>query len=344
MAKKVTMQQIADYLSVSKYVVSKALAGKVGVSTYTRDKVFEAASMLGYFTQTNGKTEKMKLKVEKGNQTILVLMPNVRYQTKESSYWGKIVQGITNATEKKGLGIVIFTETNVNYLSSVLNLDAFIGVISVGLVSTPLLLEIQRKNIPLVMVDHEDALLTCDTIFNNNFDSSARLANHLIGLGHRSIQFIGDIHYSRSFYDRWMGIRSSLEENKLPVKFDEELCSFEYTNIEGSFKDWLDRQSTKTLPTAFVCANDEIATRVIKSLMEKGVNVPEDISVTGFDNKEVSYQTAPTLTTVNVAKEELGKRSVKMLIHRLNEKDAPFEKLLLSGTNILRESTSSPAK
>lgn len=342
MAKKVTMQQIADYLGVSKYVVSKALAGKVGVSASTRDKVFEAASMLGYFAQTNTKTEKNKKSFEKSGQTILVLMPNVRYQTKESSYWGKIVQGISAATEKTGYGMVIFTETNVNYLSTVLNLDAFIGVISVGLVSTPLLLEIHRKNLPLVMVDHEDPLLSCDTIFNNNFDSSLKLANHLIGLGHQSIQFVGDIHYSRSFYDRWMGIRSALEENKLNSKFDEELCSINSTCVESSFKDWLSQKGLKNLPTAFVCANDQIATRVIKVLLEKGLKVPDDISVTGFDNKEESYQICPTLTTVNAAKEELGKRSVGMLLHRMNEKDTPFEKLLLSGSIILRESTSSP--
>jgi LacI family transcriptional regulator len=339
MAKKVTMQQIADYLGVSKYVVSKALSRKEGVSEATRERVLDTASKLGYFAQKQSGTGLFSKDDNhmSDKPTLLVLMPNVRFQTKDSSYWGRILKGITSVAETMGIGLVIITETNVTDLSYVFNPKIFLGVISVGLVSTPLLLEINKSSIPLVMVDHEDPLLPCDTIFNNNFDSGSRLANHLIGLGHKNIQFVGDITYSRSFYDRWIGLRSALEASKIFVEFDSGLCTIDSTDLTNQFRNWLGAQST--LPDAFFCANDSISAKVIAVLQEGGKKVPADISVTGYDNKEMSYSMSPTLTTVHVDKEDLGKRAVEMLMRRLREKDAPFEKLLLLGKVMLREST-----
>lgn len=345
MSKKVTMQQIANYLGVSKYVVSKALSGKEGVNESTRTKVIDTASQLGYFAQKNSKVSSIKLTnavdktVSKNEGNILVLMPNIRHQTLESSYWGGIVDGITSGLERLGFGTIIVTETNGRVLSGILNPASFLGIISVGVVSSNLLLEVQKLKVPIVMVDYEDALLPCDTLFNNNFDSSFNLANHLIGLGHTSIQFVGDIRYSRSFYDRWLGLRSALEANNLSRKLSHQLSSIDNFNIEELFKKWIDEH--QILPTVFVCANDNIASRVITVLIEAGLSVPDDISVTGFDNKVFTYKQSPTITTVNVAKEDLGKRAVEMLIRRIKEKDAPYEKVMLAGEIMLRESTTS---
>lgn len=348
MAKRVTMQQIADYLGVSKYVVSKALSGKPGVNAETRKRVIEAASQLGYFAQKTNKAPSIELQdvetsVKKGDREIvLVLMPNVRFQTRQSTYWGAIVDGIADALEKTKLGMVLLTENNVESLSKVLNPEYFLGVITVGLVEAPLLVEIHKMGIPFVMIDYEDPLFPCDTIFNNNFDSSFQLANHLIGLGHRNIQFVGDIHYSRSFYDRWSGLRSSMEENDIQTEFDPELMAVNFVEIEQQFSDWLRRCPRQNMPTAFFCANDVIAVSVITVLARNGIGVPDDVSVTGFDNKEITYNMKPTVTTVHVEKENLGKRAVEVLLRRMREKEAPFEKILISGSLLLRESTAPP--
>ncbi|WP_186577107.1 LacI family DNA-binding transcriptional regulator [Aquibacillus kalidii] len=347
MAKKVTMQQIADYLGVSKYVVSKALSGKEGVNESTRSKVIDTASQLGYFAQKNSKVSSIKLSnasktnrlKEEGN--VLVLMPNIRYQTMESSYWGGIVDGISSGLEKLGYGAVVVTETNVKVLSNILNPTGFLGVISVGVVSSNLLLEVQKMNTPIVMVDYEDLLLPCDTLFNNNFDGSMNLVNYLMGIGHTKIQYVGDIHYSRSFYDRWLGLKSVLEMKGILNELDTELMNLDIFKVEEQFYQWLSKnRGQDTFPTAFVCANDNIAARVVSVLTNAGVRIPEDVSVAGFDNKEFTYKQSPTITTINVAKEDMGKRAVEMLMRRIEEKDAPFEKVMLAGEIMLRESTS----
>lgn len=342
MAKKVTMQLIADYLGVSKYVVSRALAGKDGVSEQTRERVIKAASDLGYLSQTKN-TNQIMLTNDvdiQGKQTILVLLQNVRYQTKESSYWGKIFKGVSEAIEKLGLGMVVITESNLENLAKVINPKGYVGVITIGLVTTNLLLEVNQLNIPIVMIDHEDPLIVCDSVFNNNFDASAKITNYLIGLGHRDIQFVGNISYARSFYDRWLGYRSAIELTNKNLSIDKSLSLINHREFKKEFNAWLKKRETiSKIPTSFVCANDQIARSVIISLNEHGWEVPTDVSVTGFDNKEESYKDKPTVTTVNVPKKKLGIRGVEILVRRLEERDAPYEKVLLEGEIILREST-----
>lgn len=109
------MQQIADHLGVSKFVVSKALSGKGGVSESTKERVIQAASRLGYFNQKNGYVKNIvpagaPLSPSAGKQSVLVLMPNIRFQNKESLYWGRLLEGISRELEQQGLGMIIVSE------------------------------------------------------------------------------------------------------------------------------------------------------------------------------------------------------------------------------------------
>ncbi|WP_169083528.1 LacI family DNA-binding transcriptional regulator [Paenibacillus sp. PL91] len=352
MSKKVTMQQIADYLGVSKFVVSKALSGKGGVSESTQERVIQAASQLGYFSQKNAYVKTMKLEQlpkvpAAGKQSVLVLMPNIRFQTKESLYWGRILDGIASRLEEDGFGMVIVSEQSVDHFLHFLNPNGILGLIGVGEISTPLLLEVHRIGLPMVLVDHEDMLIPSDTVFTNNYESMYRLTKHLIGKGHAQLCFVGDINYSRSFKDRFLGFRSAIEEQagsvpRLSVSDDCILPveGFEHEQFQEPIKQWaVKRLKAKTLPTALLCANDMIAIGAVHALQELGISVPEEVSVTGFDNIDDSYRMTPALTTVHVPKESLGKRAVEQLISRIASKQEPMEKLLVAGELLYREST-----
>lgn len=352
MSNKVTMQQIADYLSVSKFVVSKALSGKGGVSEATQERVIQAASQLGYFTQKNAYVKTMKLEQlpktpAAHKQSVLVLMPNIRFQTKESLYWGRILDGIASRLEEDGYGMVIVSEQSVDHFLHFLNPNGILGLIGVGEISTPLLLEVHRIGLPMVLVDHEDMLIPSDTVFTNNYDSMYRLTKHLIGKGHTQLCFIGDMNYSRSFKDRFLGFRSVLEEQALveprfqmgndcylPVE------GFEHQQFQEPIKQWaIKRLKAKTMPTALLCANDMIGIGAIDAMKELGIAVPEEVSITGYDNIDDSYRMTPSLSTVHVPKEALGKRAVERLISRITNKQEPMEKLLVAGEILYREST-----
>lgn len=347
MSKKVTMQQIADHVGVSKFAVSKALAGKSGVSAETREKIIGAATQLGYFVQKKTKTAASKASSGSSEKsqgdTIIVLIPNVRYQNRHSFYWGRIIDGITNGLEEHRIGIMIVTEHITDNFAKLINPEGVLGLIGVGLISNQLLLEIRNLGIPFVMVDHEDPLIPSDSLFMNNYECVRRVTNYLLGNGHRKLQFVGNIRYSRSFTDRWLGYRSILEEQDIPLQQYPRLLSFEGDNrsemTEALDVILHDLQREQGLPTAFVCANDSIAICVMTVLMKMGIDIPGQVSVTGFDNIEDAALSKPTLSTVHVNKEALGQRAVETLLWRIAHADGPKERILLSGDFVVREST-----
>nr|WP_237179165.1 LacI family DNA-binding transcriptional regulator [Paenibacillus sp. MMS18-CY102] len=342
------MQQIADHLGVSKYVISKALSGKKGVSGATRDRVIQTASQLGYFSQTSGYVKPIKSgRPEEApdesevKQSMFVLMPNIRFQTKDSEYWGKILDGITKRLEDKGIGMFIVMEQNVESFLHLLNPEGIMGLIGVGEIATPMLLEIHRLGVPMVLVDHEDPLIPSDTVFANNYDCMYRLAKHLIGVGHRNISFIGNSRYSRSFFDRWNGFRNAMEEFGLWIK-DEHLTALDnMEHYDEPIKAWaMRKKKLGTLPTAVVCANDSLAMDAARAFRELDIDVPGEISITGFDNIDTRHH-SPSLTTVNVPKETLGARAVDKVLERINYPKEPFEKILISGEMVYRDSIGS---
>lgn len=348
MSKKVTMQQIADHVGVSKFAVSKALSGKSGVSPETREKIIQAATQLGYFAQKRNKLAVPRVGMVHKRQagvrnTIVVLIPNVRYQNRQSVYWGRIIDGVTQSLEASHLGMMIVTEQIADNFAQLINPDAVLGLIGVGHISNQLLLEVRNLGLPFVLVDHEDPLIPSDTLFMNNYECERRVANYLLGNGHRKQQFVGNIRFSRSFHDRWIGFRSLLEEQRIPLEQDERLLTFEGVNrsemteaLEPIIREHADRG---TLPTAFVCANDSIAICVTTILMKLDIAVPDQISVVGFDNIDDAALSQPSLSTVHVNKEALGRRAVETLLWRIDNPDEPKMTISLAGDLLVRAST-----
>jgi LacI family transcriptional regulator len=347
MRQKVSMQQIADYVGVSKFAVSKALAGQPGVSDETRRKIVEAASQLGYFARRHGHAAAGTAPAAAGaaeGDTVMVLLPNVRYQDRQSLYWGPIVDGIVSGLEAHGLGMIIAAEPRADSLARRIRPSAVRGLIGVGFVSNRMLLEIRHLELPFVLVDHEDPLIPCDVLFVNNAECVRRATRFLLDNGHRRLQFVGNVRYARSFYDRWIGFRLMLEEREAKPEQEPDLLSLEGENrseMTESLGIILGRMKAQDrLPTAFVCANDSIALCVMTALMKLGVDIPGRCSVVGFDDIEDAARAQPPLATVRVDKEALGRRAVETLLWRIARPDAPMEKILQSGEFILRPSAS----
>lgn len=344
MAGKVTMQQIADHLGLSKFAVSKALSGKPGVSLETRERIVSVATQLGYFANKAPKNAGRKNEAAgsqtAARETVIVLVPNVRYQTRDSLYWGRILDGITSELERRDMGMVIVTDQFKDSFANLINPAGVKGIIGVGFISSQLLLEIRSLGIPFVLIDHEDPLIPSDSLFMNNVECIRRAASYLIGCGHRKLQFVGNVRFSRSFADRYQGYRAILEEQGISLDQNEELLRLEGENrseLTEALEGILGRMAE--LPTAFVCANDSIAICVMTVLGRMHVEVPEQCSVTGFDNIEDAACSSPSLSTIHVHKEALGRRAVESLLRRVEQPDSPLEKILLAGDFVIRNST-----
>jgi LacI family transcriptional regulator len=344
--KKVTMQEIADRVGVSKYAVSKALSGKPGISSATREKIFEVASQLGYLEQKlvkramNGKQQ-----AEDEHKVIGILIPNIRSQNRESGYWGKVLEGVFKGLEASGMASVLITDDSPRNFNKIMRPEGLLGIIGIGLIQTSMLVELRNVGIPFVLIDHEDELVSSDSIFMNNYDILRKLVKYLIGKGHERIQFVGDWRYARSFADRWNGCKSVLEENGLSYEPNSALLSIKPTHHEENLNlihSSFSQLQGESMPTAFVCANDKIASLCLRAMQQLGIRVPEDTSVTGFDNELDILAEFPELSTVNAEKEALGIKAVQMMIWRLENAHMPYEKLLLQSDLIIRGSVESP--
>ncbi|MNP22778.1 Arabinose metabolism transcriptional repressor [compost metagenome] len=113
--------------------------------------------------------------------------------------------------------------------------------------------------------------------------------------------------------------------------------------MSEEFESWIVEQRDQgDLPTALVCANDFLAIKVVAVLAKHDIRVPEEVSVAGFDNIDDAFRSQPTLTTVNVPKEAMGKRAVKKLLERIQLPELAIEKMLVAAELVHRDSTSVP--
>ncbi|MGF9695731.1 MULTISPECIES: LacI family DNA-binding transcriptional regulator [Paenibacillus] len=334
MGKKVTMQQIADAAGVSKFAVSRALTGKPGVSEQTRDMIVRTAGQLGYF-KAEPKRYSVEPQPERVNKqshtgTILILFPNIRSQNRSSLYWGPVFDGISARLNEQGMDILTLTEPSSDRMFSVLNPEAISGIITVGSISTPILLEIYRLQIPLVMVDHEDPAIHGDTVFTDNMKCMKELVLMLVGKGYRRFQFAGQLPDAASFRERWLGYRSVLEEMQLLGTQQAELLGPDLRLIQKAIIE----MPIADIPEVIVCANDHTAVNVLRALQNRGVSVPERCAVTGFDNTSMDE---PILATVHINKENLGIRAVDQLLWRMDHPDEPYERKLIYSELVVRD-------
>ncbi|SFJ33576.1 transcriptional regulator, LacI family [Paenibacillus sp. UNC496MF] len=336
---KVRIQEIADFAGVSKFAVSRALSGKSGVSAKTREKILRVAGQLGYFKnneqQQHFTGELQEFEEVKWDGTIVVMFPNLRYQNKEHIYWGPVFEGVSSRLRQRGLDIITITEPSDDNVFKLLNPAAIQGIITIGTVSTQMLLKIKQMDIPVVMVDHSDPVFACDTIFTDNFNSMQQMMMTLISKGYRKFQFVGNIKDAQSYFDRWLAFRSALENCQIELQQDPMLIGPEAQDIYLLFKQY----RPVDLPEVYVCAHDVNAKFLIEQLGYLGIEVPARCAVTGFDN---TCDTHPILATVNVNKELLGMRAVDQMLWRIQNPGTAHEKKLIYADVILRENYAYP--
>lgn len=168
---------------------------------------------------------------------------------------------------------------------SLLNPEAIMGVITVGSISTPILVEIRSLGIPVMMVDHSDPSFQCDSIFTDNLSCMKEMMNFVINKGYRDYQFLGNIRDAQSFYERFLVFRAALEDNDIELKQIPSLNGPEIDNFRETFAAAITEHG---LPEVFVCANDTYALFAMETIEFMGMAIPDTLVFTGFDNTHPS--------------------------------------------------------
>ncbi len=325
--KKVTMQDVADEVGVSKNTVSRALNDKEGVSEELRETIKNKALKMGYIIRDK-------------NVKIAVLIKDKYFV--ESTYYAKILDGIGNKVRDYGIEVSLIavdrkSEEGLTLPYPLKQLD-FDGIITIGTLEKKFLMLLKKHEYPIVMLDYYMDDVEIDSVVMDNYRGIYLAYNHLKELGHKEIGFLGNIDYFPSFWHRYNKYRMLLIQDNIP--FNKEIC------LTFGEKPFWDSQYLKekikeisNMPTAWICVNDRTAMPLIKVLEELGYSVPQDVSVIGFDNVTESHIIHPPLTTIHVDKEIIGERGVEKLLWRLRNPEQPVEETFINTKLIIRNST-----
>lgn len=338
--RKVTMQTIAEHLGISRFAVSRALSGGEGVSAETRRRVIEAAERLGYVPPG---TQRSRDHFRKRN--ILFMVEQERF--KDQYFWPRVIAGVESAARQRKLNVMLATVTEEQEARGILPVAllerSVDGALVIGEFSPSYLKILREQEQPVVLVDIDGSDHGLDAVMTSDRGGSILAVRHLASLGHQVIGFIGDLTYASSFRRRYQGFLEAAEEAGLAHTGTCILEQAENHFFEpGELRTAVERLAT--MPTAFLCANDRVALALIAVLQMRGLKVPEDVSVVGFDNIELAETNLPGLTTIHVHKERMGSRAVEMLAWRLGDPEAPKETVAIETKLVVRESTSPPLR
>ncbi|MEG0275720.1 MAG: LacI family DNA-binding transcriptional regulator [Coprobacillus sp.] len=328
---KIRMKDIADRLGVSINAVSIALNEKQGVSDEMRLEILKTADEMGYINQ-----KRQYLSVF-SKTNICVLMQS--YYADTGHFYSIVLKSIVEQAKLFGyFSILNYFEDNDFIIPECIVERKAAGILIVGKISDMNLMSLKKLGIPIVLVDFTSLCTPCDCVLTHNRQGGYMLGNHILEKGYKKIGFFGDLEYSLSFQDRYMGYKESLLQNKVVDKDNIDDYIHEYSFLKGiekyilanDIKEIIQILTSKPLPEVLLCANDSNAFAVILALTQMGYKIPDQIGVVGFDDTPLCEKAIPQITTVQVQKELMGQVAVSNLIDRIHRNDNTPMTLLLS--------------
>ena len=333
MAKRAsTIQDVADKAKVSIKTVSRVINNEPNVAIKTVKKVETAIKQLEY--QPNAFAQSLA----RSKPKIISLI----YDTPSPNYISHIMEGVLSFCYKAGYEVIIHP-LRFNEIGMLRSAEQFIKKSRLaGIIVTPphsdnieFIKLIEKLELPKVLISSGLDLDQSDCIKTNDEEISIEMTNYLIKSGHRKIAFIKGhpthlsvnhrfIGFQKAMKDANINIDNSLVENGLNSLLSGEQCAERLLNLSNR-------------PTAIFASNDEMAAGVIKVAYKKGIRIPDDLSVVGFDDSPMTEMITPPLTTVRQPLDAIGEKSAQKLIDKLEDKDITHESIIKSEI-IFRES------
>ena len=327
-----TINDIAAKLGVSKSTVSKGLNHATDISEEMRRKILETAVELGY-------TNKRVISREK---KLCILIENMDYNT-PNQFGHDIILGFRQMAEPDGWLVDVVPidkdfQRSIPYGVFMIQND-YQGAFILGFsLIDPWMAEFKSSKIPAVLYDNyigsnpRIASVGCDS--QEGFDQAVK---HLVSLGHKKIGLISGPLESYIVKARYNAYLNAL--SKYGLEINEDYIGLGYF-ISDSTKDHVQRMYDLGV-TAIICSHDIRAISAITECIDRGLRIPEDLSIIGFDDLPMTAYTEPPLTTIRQDRPALGKAGYYAMTCLLNQ--LPISSVLLRAPLIIRSSTG-PAK
>lgn len=329
MNKQVTMKDIATQLGVSIVTVSKALAGKEGMSDELRAKILKKAKELGYRPSP-------KKNAAKGAEVKVAILIAERFVS-ERSFYARIYQKMAMELSARGfIGIleIVRRESEeggilpVSIINNVAQQCVIIGEMRPSYIE-----KVMATGVKLIFFDFTNEEYDVDSITGDNINGAYSLTRYLVHKGYRRIAFVGSYKATRSILDRLMGYL------KYHMTKDIEITSHWILPDRDKNGYLIDQHLPVDMPEAFMCSSDETAYRLISNLQKYGYKVPENIAVTGYDDYAEHKVEGVELTTWHVNVDEMISVCLTIISKRAEDPNYRHGNVTVNGCLIERNST-----
>lgn len=328
MKSRVTLKTIAERAGVNVSTVSRALNTGDRVNSETAAKIRQIAETLNYHPN-----ELARSLVMNKSFTVGIVLPEV-----SNAFFAEVLMAIEKELVECGYSIILGLSHHQEEAAR--RCQEMLAAKHVdGLIAFSTELSDAVSHLPAVLVDCNDSLQNVDLVAADNAYGVQLALEHLISFGHKRIAYVTDSVTTMARQHAFLSItsRRGLHCEEYIVKTKNLYEAGGYESIEPLFEKEL-------APTAILCANDYMAIGCIKALFDRGISVPQDVSVIGFDDSTLLDYLPHSITTIRQPKQIIGQRAARLLVQRMNEYEVgnktPRERVIITPELILRDSTS----
>ncbi len=330
----VNIYDVAKRSGLSVVTVSRVINNASSVRQYNRDKVLQAMKELGYDPNFAARS------LAKGKTGIIGLVLPVL----NDDFFNEVVEEINSRLIDYNYFLSLSLEERSesaqvsNYLFHQRRVD---GIILLSpLFEDEYIDELKRRKIPFVLLDNQKMQSSASAVLVDNYKGGFMATQHLLDLGHKKIAFISGTNRYLSNWERKRGYEEALKNAGLKPY----AIAGEHFDIAEGYKvtsGWLD---AGCVPTAIFAADDNIMLGAYDAIRERGLMVPDDISLIGYDDDTISSEVYPYFSSVRQPGTEMGRKAVEILMQLIDKKFKGNTLVVLEPELVIRKSTAEPKK
>ena len=336
-----TIKDVARLAGVDHSTVSRALRGSPLISSETTDRVRQAAVKLGY--QPSAAARSLKTR---SSRVLGVVVSQI-----DDPFFGEVLQGVEEAAQSSGYSLFIAASQHDQERQEAIVRAMREHRVDGLIICSTSFDSVQNRQflddgIPIVVVNNQSEKDYKYSIYHDDVDGSRQITRHLLELGHRRIAYLGNSLSGRTTLDRLSGVEQELKAAglEIPPTYVFEVAGGKSEHGFAAIKSLL---GLSRRPTALICFNDMLAIGALQGLQQAGFQVPQDISITGFDNIAFSAYTQPPLTTFDQPKRFIGAEAARLILGLLESAEGSLSSQesaikVLQGRLLLRASTAAP--
>lgn len=330
--KSADIRMVSKLAEVSVATVSRAFSHPGKLAPATLKKVMSAAEQLNY--RPNAVAQALR---SNRTNTILVIVPDIA-----NNFYFRVLDGIEACAKERGFWPLLLNskddeEVERNCIGMVRARRAD-GIIQLGARSVETLLQGESAiDIPFVHAVEFSQRSFAPSVGIDNRKAAQEMTDHILQCGHRRIGVIGGSETSDITQQRLEGYKRALKE--AGVEFNPNWIEYGEYSMAAGLNCALSLLARAKELTAVFCLSDEIAIGAMAAARKLGLSIPEDLSITGFDNIEFGQFTSPPLTTITQPSRRMGHKAMELMLKILdNDDDLPEEPIILGADLVIRES------